>query len=205
MHEKLEERVAVPGCTSRRLCAVESGMLLAQMPEESVEMGKRAPSSFEDGLACVVVVSGGCRLLCPVDDAYWVFCLYPVVGEHLQHLNSCCDAEYAIVSSAGGLGVEVRAGKCEWGVVTEAWSHGEDIAHGIDGSMAVQCLNCLDEPVSSLLVGVGEGQAAHACFGKCALRREQYVGYVIIFRHIFKNIEAFQIYYQKSRGLGVAV
>lgn len=160
-------------------------MLLAQMPEESVEMGKRA--------------------LCPVDDAYWVFCLYPVVGEHLQHLNSCCDAEYAIVSSAGGLGVEVRAGKCEWGVVTEAWSHGEDIAHGIDGSMAVQCLNCLDEPVSSLLVGVGEGQAAHACFGKCALRREQYVGYVIIFRHIFKNIEAFQIYYQKSRGLGVAV
>jgi len=114
MRERLEERVAVPGCTSRRLCAVESGMLLAQMPEESMEMGKRAPSSFEDGLACVVVVSGECSLLCPVDDAYWIFCLYPVVGERLQHLNSCYDAEYAIVYSAGGLGVEVRAGKCEW-------------------------------------------------------------------------------------------
>ena len=58
MHERLEERVAVPGCTSRRLCAMESGMLLAQAPEESMEMGKRAPSSLGDGLACVAVVSG---------------------------------------------------------------------------------------------------------------------------------------------------
>lgn len=99
----------MPGYTSRRLCAVESGMMLAQMPEESMEMGKRAPSSFEDGLACVVVVSGECSLLCPVDDVYWVFRLYPVVGERLRQLNSCRDAEYAIVSSADGLGVEVRA------------------------------------------------------------------------------------------------
>lgn len=116
-------------------------------------------------LRCCCSWEGG--LICPVDNAYWVFCLYPVVGEHLQHLGSCCDAEYAIVFSASGLGVEVRAGKGGWGVIAEAWSHGEDIAHGIDGSMAAQCLGCLDEPVSSLLVGVGEGQAAHACFGGC--------------------------------------
>ena len=131
--------------------------------------GEAAPSSLEDGLACVVVVSGGCSLLCPVDNAYWVFCLYLVVGEHLQHLDSCCNAEYSIVSSPGGLGVEVRAGKRWWSAVAEAWSHGEDIAHGTDGSIAIQCLGYLDKPVLSLLVGVGEGQTAHACFGGCAL------------------------------------
>jgi len=34
-------------------------MLPAQTPEESIEMGKRAPSSLGDGLACVVVVVSG--------------------------------------------------------------------------------------------------------------------------------------------------
>lgn len=62
----------------------------------------------------------GAFFVCLVDNAYWVFCLYLVFGEHLQHLDSCCNAEYSIVSSAGGLGVEVRAGKCGWGVVAEA-------------------------------------------------------------------------------------
>lgn len=63
MRERLGERIVVPGCTSRRLCAVESGMLLAWTSEESMETGKRAPSSLEDGLACVVVVSRGQLIL----------------------------------------------------------------------------------------------------------------------------------------------
>jgi hypothetical protein len=46
MRERAEERVAVPGWTSWRECAVERGMAPAQTPEESMEMGKRAPSSL---------------------------------------------------------------------------------------------------------------------------------------------------------------
>lgn len=47
----------------------------------------------------------------------------------------------------------------------------EDIGHGIDGSMAAQCLGWLDEPVSNACRRRGGGgQAAHACFGGRALR-----------------------------------
>ena len=59
MRERLEERVAVPRCTSRRLCAVESEMLPAQTPEESIEMGKRGPSSLEDRLLALLLFLGG--------------------------------------------------------------------------------------------------------------------------------------------------
>ena len=177
-------------------------MLPAQTPEESMEIGKRTPSSLEDALLFL-----GGSLLCPVDDAYWVFCLYPVVGEHLQHLDSCYDAKHAIVSSASGLGVKVRVGNDGWGVVAEAWSHGEDIAHGIDGSMAAQCLGCLDEPVSSLLAGVGEGHAAHACFGGCALRSSMlamsffsgiYSRTLRLFRYIIRSREGWASLYKET-------
>ena len=72
-------------------------------------------------------------ILCPVYDADGVLCFDPVFVEDSEHFDAGVDAEDAVVATARGLRVEMRADEGGWFVVFQTGANGEDVAHFVDG------------------------------------------------------------------------
>ncbi len=82
-----------------------------------------------------------------------------VLDQRLEHLQAGEHAEVAVEASAGGDGVDVRAGHHRRRRRVRARPGGDDVADVVDGDGQAEVVHPADDEVAAVAVGVGEGQA----------------------------------------------
>jgi hypothetical protein len=98
----------------------------------------------------------------PIHDAHRIGSFYPIIVQDFEHLYGSGDTQDAVVSATRRLGVQMGASIRGRQFIIETGSHGKLVAHGICVDLAAQRLARAVEPISGLLIRVGEGEAGHA-------------------------------------------
>jgi hypothetical protein len=129
-------------------------MIPAQTPDDTIETGKRAPSSLY-AVRTGYVLSIDRYSLCPIDHSNGIFSLDIMVFQNLKHLDPCMDAEDPVVSPSFRLGIKMRSSKGWRRIVVSSWSYSEDITHFVYLDAAAKRLGLLHKPVSYRLVIIG--------------------------------------------------
>ncbi|KAI4226739.1 MAG: hypothetical protein L6R40_008253 [Gallowayella cf. fulva] len=90
-------------------------------------------------------------VLCPVDDTHRKFRLDFLLVQNPEHLNPGADPKDAIIAATQ------RQPEAKGKMMDVAPFRWERLTHGIDGDSAAQGLGRMYKPISSLLVGIGQG------------------------------------------------